>query len=311
MRCGTSKIQIINLILTEENFLNNDKIYTKEVGDVLYMFFRNYSKPGKGISKEDLNKSGVELYFDILFRRIWNMIKLNLLYVLVSIPAVIISALISLYLFTITASVKGIDINENATSLLILSILFAIAFFQITGSGPASVAKCYVLKHYVEDTHTWVISDFFEHMKKNFRQGITVYVINTLVITFLLLAGIFYSFILKNSFSSIFSTLILIIVAIFVMMQMYVYQLVARVELKVKHIYKNALALTIIKLPWNLFVLAVTIGFMYLMYYLSLTIPIISTLVILAIYFVIISFTQMFMINNVMNKYIIEPGMKK
>ena len=60
----------------------------------LYMFFRNYSKSGKGISKKDLDKSGVELYFDILNRRIWNMIKLNLLYVLVSIPAIVFRSFI-------------------------------------------------------------------------------------------------------------------------------------------------------------------------------------------------------------------------
>lgn len=275
------------------------------------MFFRNYSKPGKGISKEDLDKSGVELYFDILFRRIWNMIKLNLLYVLVSIPAIIISVLISLYLFTITASVKGININENATSLLILSILFAIAFFQITGSGPASVAKCYVLKHYVNDTHTWVISDFFENIKKNFKQGMAVYVINTLILSVLLFACVFYSYMLENSLSSILLILLIIIAAIFAMMQMYVYQLVASVELKVKYIYKNALALAIIKLPWNILVLGVTLLFMYLIYYLSLTIPIVSAILILAIYFVIVRFTQLFMVNNVMNKYIIEPGIEK
>lgn len=276
------------------------------------MFFNNYNKPGRGISKEEINnKAGIGLYFDILFRRIWNMIKLNLLYVLTSIPAIFISIVISLYFLTITASIRGIDINGNATSLLFLSVLFSIAFFQITGSGPASVAKDYVLRHYVNDTHTWVISDFFENIKKNFTQGIVVYVINTLVITLLLFAGIFYSFVLKNSFSGAFSALILIIAAIFVMMQMYVYQLVASVELKIKHIYKNALALTIIKLPWNILVLVVTIVFMYLMYYLSVSIPVVSAIVILSIYFVIVRFTQMFMINNVVNKYIIEPGTKK
>ena len=132
------------------------------------MFFNNYNKPGRGISKEEIdNKSGIELYFDILFRRIWKMMTLNLLYVLVSIPVIVISAIIPLYLLTMTASVKGINITENASSLLILSILFALAFFQVTGSGPASVAKSYVLRKYVNDKHSWVMSDFFENIKKN------------------------------------------------------------------------------------------------------------------------------------------------
>ena len=58
----------------------------------------DYSKPGKGVSKEDVQKSGIELYFDILSRRLWKLIKLNLIYVLFSIPAIVIGWYLSRYL---------------------------------------------------------------------------------------------------------------------------------------------------------------------------------------------------------------------
>ena len=57
--------------------------------------FFNYSKAGKGIKKEDLEKSGVGLYFDIFGRRIWKLMTLNLMYLVVSIPAIIIAYCIS------------------------------------------------------------------------------------------------------------------------------------------------------------------------------------------------------------------------
>ena len=272
------------------------------------MFFNNYTKPGRGVSKEDLDKSGVSFYFDILFRRIWKMIQLNLLYVLVSIPAIVISAVLSLYFLTMTASVKNISIDDNATTLVILSLLFAIIFFQLTGSGPASVAKNYVLRKYVNDKHSWVVSDFFEHIKKSFKQGMAVYIINTLVLFVLLFAWMFYSFILEIKALSI---VVITIAVLFVIMQLYIYQLVASVELSVKYIYKNALALTIIKLPWNLLVMIVTGILMYGMYYVALNIPILCVALLIVIYFVLMSFTQIFMTNNALKKYIIEPGLQK
>ena len=78
--------------------------------------FFNYSKAGKGITKEDLEKSGLALYFDILGRRIWKLITLNLLYLLVSIPAILISIAISVYFLTLAASIRGVDVAKNSTS---------------------------------------------------------------------------------------------------------------------------------------------------------------------------------------------------
>ncbi len=272
--------------------------------------FNNYSKPGKGINKEDLDKSGVSLYFDIFFRRIWKMMTLNLMYLLVSIPAIVISILISAYFLMSVASLAGVDVVKNSTLLGILSLLFAIVFLQVTGSGPASVAKSYVLRKYVRDTHSWVVSDFFENIKSNFKQGIAVYIINTLVSAGLIFAYIFYSFIWKNSMGSLLSVVVIIIAVIFVMMQMYVHQLVSSVKLKVKHIYINALALTVVKLPWNIVVLFMTFFLAYLMCYFALTSPAICVVFVIALYFTLVCFTQIFMTNNVMNKYVIEPGKK-
>lgn len=272
--------------------------------------FNNYSKPGKGINKEDLNKSGVSLYFDIFFRRVWKMMTLNLMYLFMSIPAIIISFVISSYFILSVSSLTGVNIEKNSSSLSIISLLFTIAFFQITGSGPASVAKNYVLRKYVNDTHSWVVSDFFENIKKNFKQGIIVYIISSIMAFGLIYAYIFYSFILKSSVGEILSIVIIIIAVVFVMIQMYVCQLVASVELTIKQIYKNALSLVIIKLPWNFIVLSITFLLMCMMYYFALSIPILCVGFVLALYFTLAKFTQIFMTNNIVNKYIIEPGMK-
>ncbi len=271
--------------------------------------FYNYSKPGRGINKADLEKAGASLYFDIFFRRIWKMIILNIMYLVVSIPAIVISLIISSYFVTALASFAGINIAENATGIFLLNILFSIVFFQVTGSGPASAAKSYVLRKYVKDTHAWVYSDFFENIKSNFKQGICVYIINMLLTATLMFSYISYSYMWKNSLGNILAIIIILTATVFVMMQMYVYQLMSSVELKVKYIYKNALALTIIKLPWNILVMALTLLIMFLVYSIAMRVHLICVLFILALYFVLISFTQIFMTNNVMKKYVIEPSL--
>lgn len=44
--------------------------------------FFDYTKPGKGVNKEDVNKKGISLYFDILLRRFRKLIPLNLMYII-------------------------------------------------------------------------------------------------------------------------------------------------------------------------------------------------------------------------------------
>ena len=48
--------------------------------------FNSYTKPGKGVSKEDVQKSGIPLYFDIFLRRFWKFISINLVYCILCLP---------------------------------------------------------------------------------------------------------------------------------------------------------------------------------------------------------------------------------
>ena len=273
--------------------------------------FLNYSKAGKGIKKEDLEKSGLALYFDIFARRIWKLIILNLMYFLVSIPAIFIAWGVSSYLVTFLMTLSKTNVVENNAIVTIISLFSAVILFQIFGSGPATASVNYIIRRYVKDSHVWIFSDFFEHIKKNFKQGIAVYIINTLVSAFLIIAYIFYALIMRNSLGSLLAFVIVVVSAFFIMMQMYTYQLMAGFDFKVKDIYKNSFLLTIIKLPWNLLVTATVFILMYAMYSLALTSPLIAVVILASIYFVLVNFTQIFMTNNIVKEYVLEPSLKK
>ena len=56
-------------------------------------FFKlNYEKECTVICKDSPNKTGFKLFLDILFREFWNLIKVNLLFILFSIPIITIPA---------------------------------------------------------------------------------------------------------------------------------------------------------------------------------------------------------------------------
>ena len=267
----------------------------------------DYTKPGKGVRKDEPDKTGIALYFEILFKRFWKLVSLNLIYLVASIPAIVIAWFVSTFFVTWSAAMVKLNLEEVGASLSILSILFVIVLIQILGSGPATAAMQYVIRKYVNDTHSWVWSDFFDNLKSNFKQGTAVYLINVIVTVLAIFGFFFYSFVMKGTIAIFLRTFLLVAIAIFAMMQTYVYQLMAGFELKVKHIYKNALLLTLAKLPWNILVAAVSFLIMYLVYYAGIRVVLAGVLILGMLYFSLLSFTQVFMTNNVVKKYILEP----
>jgi len=279
--------------------------------------FNGYTKPGKGVSKEDLDKTGLALYFDIFFRRFWKLISINFMYLIASIPAIIIASFIAYYFMSVVLSLLKPEIIANGipeTYLVLMRYLiipFTIVILQITGSGPASVAKTYMLRKYVKDTHVWLWSDFKDSFKKNFWQGMAVYVINTLVFCALFFGFLFYRFMMTGPMSSVLSTVIIILSVIFFVMQKYVYMLVSGFELKIKHIYKNSAVLAIIGLKWNILSTVIILTLMFAVGSLYSYMPAIAIAVVLAIYFSIITFTQLFITRSVVSKYLEEPALEQ
>ena len=272
----------------------------------------NYSKPGRGVRKDEPPKTGIALYFDILFRRFWKIITLNLIYLIFSIPAIVISFFLSTYMTSWIASVAGIDFNgEMGQTFRLIGLFGAVLLLHICGSGGASAGMTYVLRKYVNDTHSWAWSDFIDNIKSNFKQSISVYAINILVIIFFVVGYTFYTHIMTGTLAFVFKGLITAMALIFILMQMYTYQLMVGFDLSVKKIYKYAAILTMVKLPWNILSAVVSTALMYIVYELFMSYPVIIFIVILTLFFSVLSFTQIFMTNNVVKKYILEPSLKK
>ena len=96
--------------------------------------------------------------------------------------------------------------------------------------------------------------------------------------------------------------MIIVMAALFYIMQMYVYQMVTGFELKLKYIYKNAFLLTILSLPKNIIAAIVSGGILYVVFSVTKRVPLVGIILIGLLLYPLITFTQIFMTNNTVKK---------
>ena len=274
--------------------------------------FFDYSKPGRGISKDEPQKTGIALYFDILLRRFWKFITLNLLYLLFSVPALAVIFFLSseavMRLASAVIDFSKISADESR-ALWLLTITLSSIVFAVFGSGAARGALSYVRNNFVNDRHSWIWSDFWEHLKKNFIQGTVVFVIDMVALVLFSVSIYFYSYCMPQKYLSLaLRSVVFAVFLVFLMMHMYMYPIMAVFKLKVKDIYRNSLLLVMARLPWNFLAFAVSGGVLAAFVYASLVSGI-GIILMLLIGFVLIAYTQMFMTNNVVKKYLLEPAL--
>jgi uncharacterized membrane protein YesL len=217
--------------------------------------FFDYSKEGPGVSKDEAAKRGVALFFDTLFRKFGKLVSLNFLFFVVSLPVLAIYFIAS---SGITASLvqKISEIEAYIEISFLLNVMTAVVIMILLGAGPASAGFVYIMRNLTTGKHAWIFSDFFEHFKKNFRQGFAVLIIDCAFL-FLIIANInFYTggmdMVLPPQLRAVMSSLVFIFALFYIMMRMYLYPMMVTFELRLSQLYKNALLFLMMKLPQTL-----------------------------------------------------------
>lgn len=218
----------------------------------------DYTTPGKGVNKEDIPKKGLALFWDILVRRFWKLVSLNFLYIVFSIPALVIGWFIVAFL---TSSIMAsffpeVALNmeqsaETGQALSQMCLYITCFIFSIFGSGAATAGVTKVIRNYRIDRHSWVWADFWSTFKKHFIKATVVYVIDTLFISVLTINFCFYGIYASgNIISYLLQGLMALVLFIFVLMHAYVYPIMVTFPKKnVWEIYKNSFILAMGKLP--------------------------------------------------------------
>ncbi len=260
----------------------------------LFGFF-DYSKPGKGVSKDE-NDSRFKIFFAVLLRKFWKFLQLNILYVICSIPL----------MFLMTMFVPPFEDTDEYRLKMFFLLLQCLLYISVIGLAPIITGFTYVLRNFSREQHAWVMSDFFEHIRKNFKQSMIVFLIDFVAVFLVLTNYTFYSSLENTSILiTIAKTFVVVATIIYFMMHFYIYQIMVTFSMTVRQIYRNSLILTLAHLPRNVGILALISIFAVATFSFGSELGI---LICLLISVSLIGYTVNFLVQPVINKHLIAPA---
>ena len=258
-------------------------------------------RSGGGVGKNDPELKGLDKFFELLKRKFGSYVKLNLLYLLLSLPTIIYYTFLLLYFF------QGALDNTNALALLFMAIAGALGLVTLFSGTPCSSGYYYVLRNYVREEHAWVLSDLFEHTRRNFLSSLGSYLINVIFVTVSLVNIAVFPDLLSVMGVNMSTILLIAVFAFFVvfyaMMQPYIWTLTVTFDLGFANVYRNSFILSILKLPRNFGSLALRVGLFVLAYFLHPLLGIVLSLIALTS---IIGLVSQFMAYPVVDKYMMH-----
>ena len=245
-----------------------------------------YGKSGKGdFRKDDMPETRWQLFTDTLRTRLSALCRLNMLYMLVWLPLIVvlmmhftqalssINAAMSLKESTDYASfaaqvqenggelvideaqyeeMKAADLNleDYLYSTLFRVLLLAIPCIAIT--GPFTMGLSYVTRNWARDEHAFIWTDFKDAVKANWKQGLVLSVI-TAVLPLLIFEGWYFygSMARTQALMMVPQILVALIGLIWAISVTYMYPLAVSYELKMKDVIRNGLLLGVARLPFS------------------------------------------------------------
>jgi uncharacterized membrane protein YesL len=262
--------------------------------------FYNFSKSGPGVPDED-NRSRIVIFFDIYTRKFTKFILLNFMNLLFNLPAIAIAYILSAnFVFTENQELQSLN---TSIMFIVTCILVCIPLITV---GPFQAGFTYIMRNFAREEHAFIWSDFFEHTKKNLKQGIIVSLID-LIIVFILLIEIKYFGTNHSFINSVTFWVNIFVFMIYSMMHMYIYQMMVTIDLSVLQLYKNALIFALINFLKNLLIYIICI---IIIVGLSL-IPVLGYLFMVLILISSIGFIINYHAYATVKKYLIDPIQQK
>lgn len=274
----------------------------------------DYTKEGPGIPKDAPPKSRFVIFFEVLARKFWKIVRVNLLFLLFNIPAILFLLLFSAYYLQLIIPPETLFKEETdllgylmGAAVPLMSVFVCLPMITV---GPAQAGMTYILRNYSREEHAFLWSDFIEHAKKNFKQSMIVGTINLIVTVFIMLDFYIcraYMNTSSNLLLTAASTLIIVAFVIFMMMSMYIYPMMVTFKLTIRQLYKNAFFFAIMKLIPNLLILIVCIAIVIVSFYFY---PAAGYILFIFITMALISYITNFYVYPKIDKYMIQPSMQ-
>lgn len=144
---------------------------------------------------------------------------------------------------------------RNFWKFITINLVYLVLSIPIVTTGLTSCGLTHVARNIARDKHSFGLSDFFETIKKNWRQALPAGIINVLLTALLIFITSFYfqSYSqTENIMSLVGLGLSLSLSLIFLLMKFYLWTLTITFNLTLKQIYKNSFKFVFINLKKNL-----------------------------------------------------------
>lgn len=244
-----------------------------------FLDFLNMDAPRADISEKKRGPAGTVLH--LYTSKLSKNITTNIIFLICNIPSIIIAFIASMFalpyvnsnlttagLKELTSSI-GLQVAENAapdtdivSQLFVMIAVFVTMFLvgmTLVSVGPIQTTLASIYRNYARRKPVMLWSDFITTLKKEWRQSLVASII-TFVLTTVIVANIaFYNMQESSTFIDILFSVFIVLFVFLMCIQMYVYPMIASVDLKILQIYRNAAILFIARFPQTIGILLLNI----------------------------------------------------
>ncbi len=226
--------------------------------------FNGYLKEGKGVEKDAPKPIRPIYFFELFFRKFGKMIQLNLLYIVTTIPLWIILFMLGNFVLSNMSEEQFSNTLTVLTQVVVnplsIAVLLALCFLL----GPSTAGATYIMINFATEMPIFLMSDYFEHFKKNIKQSALLMMINVIATISTFLTWIMPVLPGYNTLESIkilymmrYPSLIVLILLIFI--NFYANTIMVMFKMKFADIIKNSILFALGRLPWNIITLVLAL----------------------------------------------------
>ena len=301
----------------------------------IYNFFSGSNKPGKGVTKKQVEfdkKLGFGFFFRLLKMRLGKFSATNLIFALCNIFFFValfgLSGLLDDAVPTATnplyAQISAAAKNDSSPLIASLygvfgtsvnwrvisetsSILMKSIFVLVFTFGLSTIGMVYNIRNVCTGDYVDTWRDFFYAIKRNFKQGIVVGVLDALLMCLLV-----YDIIAYGIESETFVFLVLyyasiVFALLYYVMRFYIYLQLVTCEMTIFKMIKNAFLLTMLGIKRNVAGLIGAGVFIFALFYAYILLPQFTVILLSIFVFSFLTYIGVYCAYPIIKRYVIDP----
>lgn len=207
---------------------------------------------------------------EILKRKKGNLCKVNAFYFITSLPTFVVTMILfGVFSSQILANIEPMlaEVNWGNGEASGISVylwldtvmrgMFAFWFLIFIGQGPTTAGITFILRSYSQEEHVWFFSDWFKYTMSNFRQALTVWILDIVAVFVLVYAYDFY--VVNDNGFFVLNIIVVLVAFIYIMAHFYIYPLMITFKNTILNTIKNAIILALQNIYQNLLILLVMV----------------------------------------------------